>query len=200
MRRVFLFCTAFFCVTLSAHATVFDFHNLGTLSSTKSLTVDNITINLQASSGILTSTATAFGVDGTGANDAFNLLDGGNGTAENLLFSFNKDVVIDSVTTSLFDGADAGAVDIKGVGNFPLASGTTAIGQTADATSSNRFLWSGPLTPSDTNGFSIDSITVHTVPEPASLALSLPAITLLLRRPFGPSKALRRISVGSGQR
>jgi len=86
----------------------------------------------------LTSTTTTFGVDGSGANDAINLLDGGNGTAESVLFLFNHDVIIDSITLSQFNGADAGTLNIKALGNFPLGPGTTTIGQIAEGGSAHR--------------------------------------------------------------
>jgi hypothetical protein len=168
-------------VAAQARAAVFDLHDLGPLTSSKSITVGGITLSLQSSPGILTSSASTFGIDGTGANDAANLIDGGNGAAEKITFIFNPQVVIDSIAISQFDPTDAGTVDVKGAGTLALHDGVNTINLTAGATSANFLQYTGPLTSGVTNGFSLDSITVHTTPEPSS-ALAVGALATLFTR------------------
>ena len=168
-------------LSASVHAAIFDLHNLGSPALVKNITVDGITLGLQGTgSGNLTSTASQFGIDGSGAADAPDLLDGGNGVAESLSFLFSSTVVVDSINISLFDGADAGTVNIKGqLPTLTLHDGVNVINQTAGNTSVNFLTYTGPLTSGGTNGFSVDSITVHATPEPAA-ALTAGALSALM--------------------
>src|SRR4051794_9455411 len=99
MRRVFVvFLLSVLFAAGAGASTVFDLHNLGSLGQVKQLTADGITLTLQSNgAGNLSSLATTFGIDGSGANDLAELLDGGNGTAETLSFFFSPSVVVDSI-------------------------------------------------------------------------------------------------------
>ena len=167
-----------------ARAAIFDLHNLGTPTSVKNITVDGITLSLEGTGfGDLTSTASRFGIDGAGGADAADLFDGGNGVAEKLTFFFNPTVVVDSINISLFDGTDAGTVSIKGaLPTLALHDGANVINQTAGFTSANTIAYTGPLTGGGTNGFSVDSITVHATPEPSAMMAVGALGALLLRR------------------
>jgi hypothetical protein len=169
------FCNSLpFTVILStgslASAAVFDLHNLGTLPFQTSLTVDGLTLFVSGSSGVLTSTSSSFGVDGTGANDAATLLDGGNGTREDLSFS-------------LFDGSDAGTATLKHVPLTPITlhDGLNTINISTGSSSANFIDFTGSLASGGTNGFSVDAITAHVVPEPGMLSLIALAGTLIRR-------------------
>jgi len=177
-----VFLALFVCAS-AAQASTFDFHNLGTgLGFSKSITVDDLTISLQTSNGALTSSAATFGIDAASASDDPSLLDGAGGTADRLSFIFNKNAIVDSITISLLDGADAGTVTVKGNSTLNLSDGVNTINQPASFTSANFITYTGPLTAGAANGFSIDSISAHTVPEPASLALLAPLVLLHARR------------------
>jgi hypothetical protein len=157
----------------SASAIFFDFHNLGNINaSSKSLTVDGLTLSLSATGGKLVSTATRFGIDGTGTSDVPDLIDGGNGTSEVLGFIFsNNFVVLDNILISGFDGDDAGLVNIKGRGDFPLANGLVSFNGIFVSTSFQTLRWSGPTTNAAGLGFSVDGLNAHIVPEPSTLEL-----------------------------
>lgn len=156
----------------NAHATFIDLRGLNIGNPTfATITVDGITLDLSGSK--LNSTLTRFGIDDAGANDAPDLLDGGNGVSETLDFLFSPlDAVLDSIVISSFDGDDAGLVYFKGLGEFPLTNGVNSFsGFEHLATSAHSISWSGPNTPGATRGFSVDGFNFHLVPEPASLAL-----------------------------
>ena len=147
---------------------------------------------LIANTGVFVSTADRFGIDGAGAADVPDLIDGGNGVPETIGFLLstqdrNERIVLDSVLISEFDGDDAGTINVKNVPPLivPLADGLNLLGLPVGQTSGNAIGWAGANSPSATRGFSVDGFNIHVVPEPSSLALvavgSFGAAGLVLR-------------------
>src|SRR6516165_4013516 len=99
IQRSIVFIAVLLAAQQSAMATTFDLHNLGAINAGfKSVTIGGITLTLESEgTGNLVSTSTRFGIDGSGASDATDLIDGGNGTAEQLAFLFSPAVVLDSI-------------------------------------------------------------------------------------------------------
>jgi hypothetical protein len=129
--------------------------------------------------GNFTSTATRFGIDGSGASDVSDLIDGGNGTAESLAFLLSPAVILDSIVISEFDDDDAGTVNLKGIGTFNVSNGVNTFGSPLLGSGSANFIqWTGTNASSATRGFSVDAINVHTVPEPPAVFIAMSAACL----------------------
>src|SRR5262245_52435451 len=94
-----------------ARATFFDFTGIQVSPPPNAtiVTLDGIRITLSTDgTGNLTSTTTRFGIDNASGNDVADLIDGGGGSAEELVFLVTKlvtplAVVLDSVLISEFD-------------------------------------------------------------------------------------------------
>jgi hypothetical protein len=155
-----------------AEATFFDLHGLGTINAGfKNITVDGITLTVSGSP-TLVSTSSRFGIDGSGAADAPDLIDGGNGSAEVLGFIFsNNNTFLDSILISEFGGDDAGTAVIKiQSGSIALSNGVNVLNAIV-STSAQSIHWAGPNSPGDGRGFSVDGFNVHLVPEPSAMML-----------------------------
>ena len=118
---------------------------------------------------LLNQTASSFGinVENTtcgGAEDSA-LLDGGC-TGEAMQIVFDANVVLTSLRVSSFGSTDVGLVTIGGTTFTISSTGVLALGNTFLAAGSP---WSVAFTAG--NGFSLDSFTVDTAPEPLTLLL-----------------------------
>jgi hypothetical protein len=124
-----------------------------------------------------------FGIDSNGAADVSDLIDGGNGFPEQLFFIFNNnDAVLDQVIISQFDAEDAGVLNIKAQGDFPLANGANLLAGVQVSTSLHHIRWAGENAPGVGRGFSVDGFVAHVVPEPSSILIGVP---LALTSVFG---------------
>jgi hypothetical protein len=188
MRSVILTLSVLAFYPLSAQATFIDLR--GVVFSdpiTHRVLQDGISLSFSVPTfGI---SPTRFGIDSAGDNDVPDLFDGGNGVAESTGFSFGPlNAVLDSIVISNFDGDDAGIVNFKGVGEFPLHNGVNVFSLPFSGATSLHFIaWRGPNSPGETRGFSLDGFNFHLVPEPSSLLLATCALAFCLsglrRRP-----------------
>src|SRR3954469_19670299 len=100
------------CLALCAgesHAVFFDLRGLNpSQSNLYHLSAAGIGVQLKASGTNvpMLSTQTTFGIDSSGSNDDPNLIDGGNGSAEALLLTFDQSVFFESVLISQFGSGD----------------------------------------------------------------------------------------------
>ena len=150
--------------------------------SSATITNSGIIVTLTASEGVLNRTTSGFGVNDSGTDDTDALNQG-----QYIDLVFDQDVTFSNLNVSSWGTSDAGEVQlgasfssqgaIQGTGDTPYnfqvnAGNTVRIIATSDT--------------SPTNGFSVDSFTVQTVPEPAvSGLISLCSIALLsIRRLF----------------
>jgi hypothetical protein len=190
-----LYSAALFALVSSfaqANAAVLNFRNLPVGDSTYTLSVEGILVRLGG--GLLVSDTCCFGIDSAGAGDIPNLIDGGSGRAEILGLLFDQDVYVDNILISFFGPNDSGTVSIKGSGPaVALHNGANNLGGVIAARSSANFItWTGRNVSDPDLGFSIDSITVRTLPEPSCLIFTAIGTSLILLR--------RRVSHSTGSR
>lgn len=154
-------------------AATFDLRGLGSIGSSElEFTVDGLTLRVSTGSGQLVSTAEQFGIDSNGPSDVPELLDGGNGFGDELFFIFNNNsAVLDQILISQFDGEDAGIVNIKTLGDIPIANGANPMGGVNVSTSLHHIRWTGPNAAGATRGFSVDGLVARIVPESSTLSL-----------------------------
>jgi len=172
------------CLTSEAQAVFIDLRGL-TISNpgNEYVSAGPVSVLLDPNVGDLTSSTTRFGIDAPGSADVPDLLDGGSGVSESLIFLFLLDVFVDSIVISEFDSSDAGVARIKGHPEVALGNGVNDLGGIrAGATSGNAIVWQGPNTSGGDLGFSIDGFNVRLtiVPEPSSLFLSALAGLMLI--------------------
>jgi len=153
------------------------------LDNQSSATVTNagIVVTLTASEGVLNRTTSGFGINGPGTDDTDALNQG-----QYIDLVFEQDVIFSNLNISSWGTSDAGEVQLgsnfTSQGNIQ-GTGDTPYGFRVDAGTVVRILATADTSP--TNGFSVDSFSVETVPEPAVSALiSLSVISLLSVRRF----------------
>lgn len=158
--------------TSTARAVFIDLRNVETLHPTNPAAfvhADDISVLFQGPS--LNSTANRFGIDSPGANDKADLLDGGNGFAERLIFLFQQHVIVESIVISEFDTSDAGELAIKSHPSaIALNNGVNELGDIPANRSSAQFVyWRGANDTDTDRGFSVDGFHVRLDVEKCSL-------------------------------
>ena len=168
----------------TAEAVFIDLRNLPSLPPVAaSVSVDGVTVTLPGPG--LNSTATTFGIDGSGPNDKADLLDGGNGFGETLAFLFEQEVIVDSVVISQFGPEDVGGVLLKAspFSEVPLVNGVNQLGGVrVGRTSANFIYWRGDNTSDAGLGFSVDGFNVRLVPEPSTAVIFFSSLAGLVAR------------------
>lgn len=143
-----------------ARATYIDFGDR--TNPVNKITEGLISVQFTTSSGVPRSTGNLFGIDGQEPNDAAELIDGGNGVAEQLHFVFNRFVYIQAITISEFGAQDAGTFAIDGR-RLSLRQGITIYLTPLRAVGGkvNTISWTGENLPGNGRGFSIDGMDVR---------------------------------------
>jgi hypothetical protein len=149
----------------TSQAVFFDLHNLIPSQATSyhpTMAGIGVRFGVDGATAPVVSTATTFGVDSTGPNDAPTLFDGGNGFAEAMVMLFDQDVFFESVLISQFGGDDSGRLEIKALnGNVSLTNGLNNVGLVAAKGSAHYLRWTGVNAPATGRGFSVDGFTVR---------------------------------------
>lgn len=142
------------------------------------LTKSGVTATLTASAGELNVTTSGFGVNYPGPGDDTDALDGALGL-ESVSVTFDVDVYFESLTLSIFSPGETATLNIASFPTVPLSD--TGSGADVFSFSSNNLVSAGQavvLAHESGNGFSFDSFSVSTVPEPSSAAIILGGILI----------------------
>lgn len=132
-----------------------------------SVTNSGLIVTVTASDGVLNRTDSAFGINGPGTDDtdAFN-------AGQFMDLVFNQDVTFSSVTVSSWGSSDAAEVQLGPL--FSFQGSITNTGETAfdfGVTEGTTVRILATADSGATNGFSVNSFTVETIPEPAVIGL-----------------------------
>jgi hypothetical protein len=127
-------------------------------------------------SGVFNQTTASFGINAVGADESAEFDQG-----EGFTFSFDQDVTLTSLTVSSFGGASAGTLSVQG--GATIAS----ISSTGLKSLDSFFVSSGTTLRFEATGssaFSLDNLSVSTVPEASTygLILGLTALVATTRR------------------
>jgi hypothetical protein len=147
-----------------AQTVTFDFRGATglTLESASSVAVSGLTLSTSVfPNGVFNQTASGFGVNADGGTDDSDEFD----TNEGFTFSFDQAVRLVSLSVSSFGGGSAALLAFDGGATIASISstGVTALADTAvTANTLLRFTGTG------TSPFSLDSLSVTAIPEPAS--------------------------------
>jgi hypothetical protein len=145
-----------------------------------SVTNGGLVATLTASDGVLNRTSLGFGVNGSGTDDT----DGMN-AGQYIDIVFNQDVSFESVNVSSWGTTDAGVVQLGPLyeSQGSLAKGDCVFGFDVLTAGANSVRILATADSGATNGFSFNSFTVDTIPEPAAVGLlGLGAGFMLLTR------------------
>ena len=131
-----------------------------------SVTNNGIIATFTASDGELNRTSLGFGVNGAGTDDTDALNAG-----QYIDLAFDQDVSFLNVNVSSWGASDAGVVQLGPLfdSQGDLSSGDTAFDFAVLAGTTVRILATADS--GATNGFSVNSFTVDTIPEPAVIGL-----------------------------
>ena len=133
-----------------------------------SVTNGGLVVTLTASDGVLNRTSLGFGINGAGTDDT----DGIN-AGQYIDLVFNQDVSFENVNISSWGASDAGEVQLGPLFDTQgsLAKDDTAFGFDVLKADANVVRILATADSGATNGFSVNSFTVDTIPEPAVIGL-----------------------------
>lgn len=157
--------------------------------TTGSATVGGITLTATLfPDGVFNQTGSAFGINAASGTDDTDEFDPGEG----FTFSFSTHVILNSITVSSFGTTSSGLVSFNG------GSAIASISSTGITSLSSTFVTAGTILRFASNSadislassdFSLDSLTVTSVPEPSAFALlgGLAAVGFVASRRRRPS-------------
>ena len=134
--------------------------------SSGSVTNSGLVVTVTASDGVLNRTSSGFGVNGAGTDDTDGLNAG-----QYIDLAFNQDVSFENVNISSWGASDAGIVQLGPLfdSQGDISTGDTTFGFDVLDGATVRVLATADS--GATNGFSMNSFTVDTIPEPAAIGL-----------------------------
>ena len=133
-----------------------------------SVTNSGLVVTVSASDGVLNRTSSGFGLNGAGTDDTDGLNAG-----QYIDLVFDQDVSFENVNVSSWGASDAGEVQLGPLfdSQGSLAKNDTAFEFDVIKASTHSVRILATADSGATNGFSVNSFTVDTIPEPAVIGL-----------------------------